>query len=161
MGKTNDKKEHEFDQFISLFISMFCFHFFCQFEVLPTSLQGDLDCSIYGGCSSSNVSSHRGVGVPANHYRDARSEDRETDDQNDDGVLHQQRSPSLPVKRKSQDGNKESFGFRGCTHFAQRKSNNVSLNRKTKMTSTTGWCPAVLVKTRVLVGCSVSRAHKT
>ena len=136
MGKTNDKKEHEFDQFISLFISMFCFHFFCQLEVLPTSLQGDLDCSIYGGCSSSNVSSHRGVGVPANHYRDARSEDRETDDQNDDGVLHQQRSPSPPVKSKSQDGNKESFGFRGYTHFAQRKSNNVSLNRKTKMTST-------------------------
>ena len=135
MGKTTDKKEHEFDQFISLFISIFCFHFFCRFEVLPTFLQSDLDCSIDGGCSS-DVSSHRGVGVPANHYRDARSEYRETDDQNDDGVLHQQRSPSLPVKSKSQDRNKESFGFRGCTHFAQRKSNNVSLNRKTKMTST-------------------------
>ena len=147
---------------INLFHSLYQFTVFisCQFEVLPTSLQSDLDCSIYGG-RSSEVSSHRGVGVPANHYRDARSEYRETDDQNDDGALHQQRSPSLPVKSKSQDGNKESFGFRGCTHFAQRKSNNVSLNRKTKMTSTTGWRPAVLVKTRVLVGCSVSRAHKT
>ena len=88
---------------INLFHSLYQFTVFisCQFEVLPTSLQSDLDCSIYGGCSSSNVSSHRGVGVPANHYMDARSEYRETDDQNDDGALHQQRSPSLPVKSKS------------------------------------------------------------
>ena len=129
MRKTH-KKEHKFDQFISVFISMFCFYFISRFEVLPTSLQSDLDCSIYGGCSS-DVSSHRSVGVPANHYKDARLEYRETADQDHDGVLHQQRSSSLPVKSKSQDGNKESFGFRACTHFAQQKSNNVSLNRKT------------------------------
>ena len=29
------------------------------------------------------------------------------------------------------------------------------------MTSTRLWCPAVLVRTRVWLGCSVSRAHKT
>jgi len=130
MGKTHNKKEHKFDQFISVFISIFCFYFFSRFEVLPTSLLSDLDCSIYGGCSS-DVSSHRSVGVSANHCKDARSEYSETDDQKQDGVLHQQRSSSLPVKSKSQDGNKESFGFRACSHFAQRKSNNVSLNRKT------------------------------
>ena len=128
MGKAHNKKV---DQFISVFISIFCFYVFSRFEVSPTSVRSHLDCSIQA-CRSSEVP-HRGVGVSADEYRDVRAEDRQTDDQNHDGGLHHQRSSSHPVNSKSQDGNTcRIFRFSHLhSFFAQLKSINASLKRKT------------------------------